>query len=167
MALADVALLVRQHAGDEAAHGVRHRHGRDLAAGEHEVAEADFLVHAFLNKALIHALVVAADQHQMVIIPAQAPGRLLGVGLPLRGEVNHAAARVLCMPRHIFEAGLERLCHHHAAEAAAVGIVVHLLLPVLGEVPDLHAVDVNDALFGSASDDALMQDGADRIREKG
>ncbi len=68
MALAGVALLVREHAGDEAAHRIRHRHGGDLPAGEHEVAERDLLVHAGLDEALVHALVVPTDQNEMVVV---------------------------------------------------------------------------------------------------
>ena len=167
MALAGIALLVRQYAGDEAAHGVGHGHGRDLAAGEHEVAERDFLIHAGFDKALVHALIMAADQHQMIVIPVEALCRLLSVGLSLGGHVNHAGAQAFRPLHHMIEAGLERLSHHHAAEAPAVGIVVHLLLPVLSKVPDLHAVDLHDAFGGGAADDALMQHGMYGIREEG
>ena len=163
MALADVALLVRKHARNEAAHPVGHGHGSDLPAGQHEVAQRDLLVDARLDEALVHALVVAADQHQMVVIPLQASGGVLGKALSLRGEVDHPAVSALCRGHDVVQAAFERLRHHHAAPAAAVGIVVDLALLVLGEVPDLDAVDLDRALFGRAADDALMQHGVHRV----
>ena len=60
------ALRVSQNPGHHTAHRVRHRHGGDFAAGEHKVAQRDFLVHALVNKPLVNALVMAADQNQVV-----------------------------------------------------------------------------------------------------
>lgn len=55
---------------------MRHRqsaraHGGYLAAGEDKVACGYLLVHALVQEALIHALVVAADQDKMVILCLQ------------------------------------------------------------------------------------------------
>ena len=104
MALAGVALLVGKDAGHQAAHRVRHRHGRDLPAGEHKVAEGDFLVHALFDKALVHTLIVAADQHQVVIVPVEALRGLLGVGLALGGHVDYAGAQAPGALHHMVKA---------------------------------------------------------------
>ena len=93
MALADVALLVGQHAGHQTAHGVRHRHRGDLSAGQDEVPQGDLLVHTGFHKALVHALIVAAYQHQMVIVPLQASGGILRIGPALRRKVDYPAAQ--------------------------------------------------------------------------
>ena len=166
MALVDVALLVRQHPGHQTADGVRHRHGGDLAPGQHEVAQGDFLVHTLLNKALVHALVVAADQHQVVVVLLQPPCGRLGVGLALGGEVDDPAAALARVGYHRVQAGFQGLGHHHAAEAPAVGVVVHLLLFVFGVVPDLHAVDLHQALPGRPADDALVKHRVDGVRKQ-
>ena len=50
----------------------------DLPAGEHKISQGDLLVYALINKALVDALIVTADQNEMVIVCGQA----LGVGLP-------------------------------------------------------------------------------------
>ena len=71
------ALRVRQNAGDHAAHRVRHRHSGDFAAGEDEVAQRELLIHALIQKALVHPLVVAADQNQMVVAGLEFLGGLL------------------------------------------------------------------------------------------
>ncbi|CAN3987050.1 DUF4177 domain-containing protein, partial [Dysosmobacter welbionis] len=61
------ALRIRQNAGHHAAHRVRHRHGGDLSPGEDEVPHADLLVHTLVQEPLVHTLIVAADQDQVVI----------------------------------------------------------------------------------------------------
>ena len=95
VALAGEALLVRQHTGHKAAHGIGHGHGRKLAAGEDEIAYGYLLVDALFYKALVNALIVAAHQHQMVIVPPEPFRRLLVVGSALRTHVYHAAAPAL------------------------------------------------------------------------
>ena len=62
------ALCIGQNTGHHAADGIRHCHGGNLAAGEDEIAHADFLVHALVNKALVNALIMAADQNQVIVI---------------------------------------------------------------------------------------------------
>ena len=80
VALLLVAGGLRQNAGHHAAYRVRHRHGRDLPAGEDKVPQADLLVHALVDKPLVNALIVAADQGQVVVIPQELPGLLLVEG---------------------------------------------------------------------------------------
>ena len=55
------AFLLGQHARDHAADGVRHGHGGNFAARDDEVAHRELFVHALVDKALVDALVVAAD----------------------------------------------------------------------------------------------------------
>ena len=56
---------------------------------------AYFSLLTFRDEALVNALIVAAHQHQMVVVPAQALGLLLIVGSALGGQINHPAAAVL------------------------------------------------------------------------
>ncbi len=67
MAFRREGLLVGQHARHHAADRIRDRHGRDLAAREHEIAHGDLFVDAFVEKALVHALIMAADQNKMLL----------------------------------------------------------------------------------------------------
>lgn len=48
--------VLGEHARQHARHGVRQDDGRQLAAGEHEIADGDLLHAVFLEHALIHAL---------------------------------------------------------------------------------------------------------------
>ena len=168
VALPGVAGLVREDPGHQATHGIRHGHGRDLPAGENKISQGDLLVHTLLDEALVHALIVAADQHQVVVIPLEALGGLLVVGLALGTHVDHPAAQALRGGGdHRVQAAFQRLGHHDAAEAPAVGVIVHLVLLVFGIVPDLDAVYLHRALLHGPADDALVQHGADRVGKQG
>ena len=135
MALPHVAGRVRQHAGHQAAHRVRHRHGGDLPAGENKVSQGELLVHTSGDKPLVDSLIMAADQHQVVIVPDQALCRLLGEGGPLGAHVDDpAAARAPCC-QNIVQAGFQGLGHEHAAKAAPIGVIIHLALFVGGYSP--------------------------------
>ena len=84
MALAGVALLIGKHPRHKAAHRIGHGHRRDLAAGEDKVAKGYLLIDALLDEALIHALIMPADEYKMIVIALEALCRLLRVGLALR-----------------------------------------------------------------------------------
>lgn len=54
--------------GIEPRHAVCQHHRRQFAAGEDVVADADFLVNAGVQRALVNALVVAAEQHEFLFL---------------------------------------------------------------------------------------------------
>ena len=161
MALAGVALGVRQHARHHAANTVRDDHRAELTACEHKVADGQLLVHARLDEALIHALIVAADEHELVIVGLELARLRLRERRPLRGEVDHAAARggYIGIRKRRVEAALERLRHHDLTPATAIRIVVDLLLPVFGIVADLVAADVEQTTRLRPAEDALAEHG--------
>ena len=165
MALADVALRIGQHPRNQPADRVRHGQRRDFSSGEHKIAQRDFFIHAGLDKALIDALVVAADQDKMIKVPLQPPGGLLRKGLSLRGEIDHPPA-CFRFGEHGVQAGFQRLGHHDAAEASSIGVIIHLALPVFGIVPDLGTSEIQDSLFCSAAKNALMEHRVHRVRKK-
>ena len=170
MALPDIAHGVRQHSRHQPADRVRNRHGRQLPAGEDKVPEGNLLVHAGVQEALIHALVMAADQHQVVVIPLQAAGRFLVEGGALGREIDHPPAAfpsLIGLRGYRIQAALQGLGHHDAAEAAAVGVVVHLVLPVLGVIANLNAGDVQNSFAAGPSQDALVEHLAHVARKEG
>ena len=75
-ALVLIALGQGQHAVAEPSHRVRHQAGRELTAGQDEIPHGDLLVHDLLDEPLVHALVMAADKHQLIV-----SGELLGLFL--------------------------------------------------------------------------------------
>ena len=166
VALVGVAALLRQDAGDHAAQAVRQSHGGYLAAGEDKVACGYLLVHALVQEALIHALVVAADQDKMVILCLQFTGHLLGQHPAAGGHIDGVDP----LPRFIADmlpAAVQRICLHDRAAAAAVGIVIHLHLLVGGVVPYLVGLYGDKAPFPGTTDDGRTHHRFHRVGEQG
>ena len=165
MAFRREGLLVGQHARHHAADRIRDRHGRDLAAGQHEIAQRQLLVHALLQEPLVHALIVAADQDQMVVFLLDLPGHLLVEGAAAGGHVDgvYPLARFIA---DVLPAAVQGVGLHHRAPAAAVGIVVHLHLLVGGIVPDLVGGDGDIAPLLRPADDGLIHHGVDGVGEQ-
>ena len=67
--------------GQQPGHGIDHHEGRRLPAGEHVVADRQLAVDEALAQALVHPLVVAAEQHQ-VLLQGQLRRQLLVEGSP-------------------------------------------------------------------------------------
>ena len=169
IALFLVALLLRQNAGLEAEDAVGHHEAGQLAAGEDIVADRDLFVRKRFNDALVDALIVAADQRQVIVL-GQPAGVLLGVTLTARRQEHDMRGRASLF-RHLFLDGAQAVgdglgIEHHAA-AAAIGVVVGLLLLVEGVIPDLMAVGLDVAAPGCAADDAGVQHLLAHLREKG
>lgn len=80
-----VALLLGQYAGLQAQHAVCHHKAGQLAAGQDIITNGDLLVRKSIDDTLVNALVVAADQRQVVVL-CQALCVLLGVALPARRQ---------------------------------------------------------------------------------
>ena len=156
MALVGEADLVSQHARDQARDGVDDRHGRDLAAREHEIAHGDLFVDAFVEKALVHALIMAADEDEIVIVCLQLP-RLGLVERRAAGGEEDGVHRRADLIADRAPAAPQRVTLHDRAAAAAVGVIVHLVLLVGGIVPDLVGVDLDEPLFLRPAEDAGVQ----------
>ena len=166
MALIGVAALLRQDAGNHTAQAVRQRHGRDLTAGEDKVAHRDFLVHALVQKPLINAFVVAADQDQMVMLRLQLPRHLLGQHPPAGGHIDgvYPPAGLVA---DMLPAAVQRVGLHHRAPPAAVGVIIHLHLLVGGELPNLVGTDGDEAPLLRPPDDGGAHHGVHRVGEQG
>ena len=167
MGLLHEALLVRQDAGDHAADGVADGHGRDLAAGEDEVAHRNFLVHALVDEALVDALIVAADQDDVVPLLLQFPGNGLVEGPAAGRHENGVGVGIAGDLPDMVPAAVEGVRLHDGAPAAAVGVIVHLHLLIGGIVPDLVGLDGEEAPLLGPAQDADVQHGVHRLREEG
>ena len=49
----------------------------DLSARQHVVSDGDLLIHDLLHDAAVYALVVAAEENEVVVVPCQLLGDLL------------------------------------------------------------------------------------------
>ena len=84
MALANVALRIGQNTRYETADCIRHCQRCDFSPGQHKITQGDFFVHTGFDEALIDSFIVAADKHEMIIIPLQPFRGFLRKGLSLR-----------------------------------------------------------------------------------
>ncbi len=167
VALVLVAGGLGQYAGHHPAHRVRHRHGWNFPAGEDEVPHGDLLVHALLQKTLVHALVVSADQNEVVVVRQQLPGLGLAEGGPAGGEIDGAGLPRAEVGPDIRPAAVQRVRLHDGPPASAVGVVVHLFLLVDGEVPDLVGPDADEPPLLGPAQDGLVHHIPHRIGEQG
>lgn len=149
--------------GKEADDGVHEDHGREFAAGEDVVAEAEFEGGEFLDDAFIDALVMAGDEEE-----AGFGGKVFDDGLGERaalwreedagsGAGVHGLDRVNGVP--------ERLAGHDHAGPAAEGAVVGLLMLVGGVVPDVVGVPFDEAAFTRTRGDGEAERGGGLGRE--
>ena len=61
----------------------------------------------------------------------------------------------------------QRVALHNGAASAAIGVIVDLILPVCGIVPDLVGMNFDQALFLRPAEDAGVQHGQHGLREQG
>lgn len=144
-AVAGSGTFMAEGPGEEADDGVHEDHGRELAAGEDVVAEAEFEGSEPFDDAFIDALVMAGDEEE-----AGFGGEVLDHGLGERaalwreedagsGAGVHGLDGVNGVP--------ERLAGHDHAGAAAEWAVVGFLVLVGGVVPDVVGVPLDEAAF--------------------
>ena len=77
--------FVGQDAGHHTAHRIGNRHGRDLAAGEDKIPDGNLLIDAGIDKPLVDAFIVSADQDEM--FPGQ---QFAGLGLGERCSLRES-----------------------------------------------------------------------------
>ena len=159
------ALRVRQNPRHHPAHRVGDGHGGDFPAGEDKISQGDFLVHAFVDKPLVNALVVAADQNQVIQL-AQPDSVCLAEGMATGRQVN-GVHRSPGLVAHRLPAAIKGICRHDGSPTAAVGIIVHLILLVCRVVPNLVGIDGNIAPLLGATQDALGQHISQSLRKQG
>ena len=161
-ALVLAGLLAAQHAGDQPRHRV-HRHQRaQLAAGEHVVADGQLLVDAQIQRPLVHALVVAAEEEQGIALRVLLDNFLVQRPAPGR-HVDAAHAYFLMGLDGVYH----RLGQHHHARTAAEGVVVGVLVLVLGVVADVDQLHVQMARTDRPAQNAALQHRTEHLREQG
>ena len=64
MAFIGVAAFIGQNTRQQTADGINDCERGDFTAGQNEIADGDFLVNAFVDKALVNALIVAVGRRK-------------------------------------------------------------------------------------------------------
>ncbi|MNS78737.1 hypothetical protein D3C72_1123670 [compost metagenome] len=159
-----MAGLVAQHARLQSGHGIEQRHGRDLAARQHEVAEADLVGDARVDEALVDAFVASADQHR-TFARRPALDRLVAQRLA-DGREQHHRCRCAAGRQRGIEAGRQGLGHHHHAGPAAERAVVHALVVALGEIARIPQHDLDLLGLVGAARHAAGHEGREQFGKK-
>ena len=140
-------------------HPVDQGHRRELTPGEHEIADGHLLIGQAAD-AFIEALVVAAEQHQLIVLRGPA----LQVGLlqrpPLGRHQQHPGA---LLPGNRLHCRKHRLGLEHHAGTAAIGHIVHLAVAVGGEIARIVEMQLGDAAAEGATDDAEIRQGGEGL----
>ena len=136
--VAQGALLVSDGSRQQTHHGIGDDRGRQFAAREHIVTNGDFLGNQVLANAVVHTLVVATQDHD-VLLERQGIGHglveLLTVG---RGKDDFI---ILALAFQLLHATPHGLNLHHHARLATKGVIIHLA--VLAQAPVAQVVHVN------------------------
>ena len=125
-----IAFFLRQHAGLQTQHTVRHHKACQLAAGQHIIPDGDFLIPEGVDHTLVDALVMPANQRYSVILcQFTRLGFVIGrTGGGQKHNVRLSPALLPALRLHGAQAVGDGLGIQHHTASAAVGVVVGLLL---------------------------------------
>ena len=78
------AACISQNAGHHAGYRIADDHGSQFAAGKHVVADRNELICQMFLYPVVHAFIMTADEHQVVVVPLKFLGFVLVKGLSCR-----------------------------------------------------------------------------------
>ena len=136
-------------------HPIDDRHRRQLTTGEHKIPQRHLLIGQGAN-ALIEALVMAAQHHQLVVVVGPALQIGLLQGLPLRTHQQHPPPG---QHRNRFKGGISRFWLQHHPGATPIGDVIHLAVLVGGVVAGIVEVQLGNASSKGTTDHPQLQQG--------
>ena len=153
MAFVREAGFVRQHTRKHSGNTVGNNQCRKLTARQNIVADRNFFVNDFFEHSFVNALVMSA-QNRKILSFGKLSDLLLGQRLSLRRHINkiRSFADFLTQRR---KAVINRLRLHNHSHSAAVGCIVHSVVPVRRIRSDLVTVNFNKILFSCPSDNAF------------
>jgi hypothetical protein len=127
---------VTQRPRQLAHHAVDHHHRRELAAGEHVVADRNLVVRCAPDQSLVDPFVASGEHHDALLFRKLRHQRVIEHA-PLRRQVHHSRLRYttafLPLPRRR-QRFFQRLGHHHHAWSAAIRAIVDAAVIVGREV---------------------------------
>src|SRR5439155_9115271 len=148
-------------ARDEASHRIDHDHRCQLAAGQHEVADRKLLVDVAFDDALVDALVMPADDHEMRQLRKALRGGLIEQSA-LCGHKDDVPAISLRRP----DRARERLGLQYHPGPATVGRVVDNVMAVGRPLADVMHRELDLARGPRSRHDALCERALEHLREE-
>ena len=160
---------IPQGAGEEAGNGIYNDHGGDGSVGEDVVADGELEIHQLLYHAVVHPLIVTADDDVVGAAAGlyagccQLAGEGLGEGAPLRSHEDDARA----LAPQFLHGFKERLALHEHALTAAAEVVIRAVVFIMRPVAQLVSTHLHKPILCRAPHDALRERGGDDLREEG
>src|SRR6266849_6532561 len=155
-------LMIPQRSREQPHHRVHHAQRRRLATRQHEVPDRQLLRPQPVRHSLIHVLVVAAQQGQL--LTHREPHGVAVCERPAARRQQHGGPPP---PRPQVLHRLEkRLRFEHHPRAAAVGGVVHRLVPVVRVLAQLHHVVTHQPLLRGPPRNADPQRPFEHLRKE-
>ncbi len=155
-------LVIAEHAGQEAHHGIGDNQRGKHAAGEDVVADGNLVIDQVVRHALVDALVVAAEQNE-VAFAREVAGHGIREFAALRGHEDDFRVR----RAEGGEGFVDGFDFHDHARSAAIGGIVHCAVGVAGPLAQVHRFEAGDAFFARAFENAGLEHGAADVREDG
>ena len=143
---------------------VEQRHGRDFAAGQHQIAQADLRIHMCINETLVDAFVPAANQNRTGTCGPPLYRCMVQNDANRRKE-NHGG-RVIALkpgPRKAFG---KRLGQQHHPWAATVGPVVDPAITSLAIVPRIVQAHIDLTRRVGAPGDTHAKERREQLRKQ-
>ena len=132
---------IAQHTGQLPHQTIHQHHRRQLATGQHIVADGNLFIHILANQAFIYAFVTSRQQDQtFILLCHQLLDHRVGKQPALRRQIHHpaflhSAGRLPLSGR--VDRDCQRFAQHHHSGTAAVGTIVDGAVIVRGEIPGI------------------------------
>ena len=158
------ALLVAQHAGDQADDRVGDHGSGQFSSGEDVVADADLAGDQVVPDPLVDALVVPTEDDD-ILLEGEAIGSRLIEQVAVGGGEDHLVVGALRPQR--LDGALHRLYLHHHAGGTAEGVVIHAAPLIGGVVAQIMDNDLSETLLLSSLKHRHADEGLDHLRQYG
>ena len=155
-----MGLAVPQDPRNKPGYTVDQHHGRQFPSGEDVVSDGDLLHVPVIQHPLVHAFIVAAEDHQVFSL-RQFQDLLMGQNLSPGRHVQDLPA--LCAD--ILQAGGNGFREHHHPGAAAKGCFVCLIMFIRGVVPDVVDPHVQQTGLVGPAQNAVRHHRPEHFRE--
>ena len=136
--LGDRRLVIPEHTGNQPDDGVGQHQGAQHAVGQDIVTDRDLVIDEVVGHALVDALIVAAEEDEMLRL-----GILPGDGLPELPSLGREEDHLGPGTAEFGECRRDRLDLHDHAGASAVGCVVHRAVAVVRPAAEIHRLQLD------------------------
>ena len=165
--LLHAAARIAEGPRQQARHRIDHHHRRNRPVRQDVVADGQLQIHERVNHALVHALVVAAEDDVVRVAAlhagsSQLARHRLAEHAALRRHENHLRLRAAQLLNRL----KNRLALHEHPLAAAAEVIIRAAVAVVSPVAQLVRAHRDQTLLRSAPHDTLRQGAGDHLREK-